>query len=123
MSVFPDTERPMQLCAAIVSPMPVYEATGVETKKADVRQAFTYFLLSMVGDLYLGCYSIGEPFRISYLKLLDLQTNLVLKDERTMARFNKYTKGMDPWSIVVWLDKLLDDHNDQREIEFKWMLN
>lgn len=123
MSVYPDTKRPMQLCAAMVTGMPVYEATGVETKKADVRQAFTYFLLSMVGDLYLGCYSIGEPFRISYLKLLDLQGNLLLKDEQTMAKFNKYTNGMDPLTIALWIDKLLEDHQDEREIEFKWMTN
>ena len=40
-SAYPDTSRPMQLCVAMVTGMPVYEETGVETKKAIVREHFT----------------------------------------------------------------------------------
>lgn len=123
MSVYPDTPRPMQLCAAMVTDMPVYEATGIETKKAVVRETVTQCLLDMAGEIYMGCYSIGSEFRISYMKLLDLQTNLVLKDENTIGRLRKYFKTLDPWSLVAWIDKLLDNHKDEREIEFKWMLN
>ena len=69
----------------------------------------------------MGCYSIGDTFRIAYLKLLDLQTNLVLKDQHTMDRLRKYYKNLDPLSLCVWLDKILDNHEGQKEIEFKWM--
>jgi hypothetical protein len=124
MSVFPDTPRPMQLCAAIVTDMPVYEATGIETKRAVSRETFTHCLLDMVGEIYMGCYSIGSEFRISYMKMLDLQCNLVLKDELTIERLRKYyDERMDPFVLSAWIDKLLDDHEGQREIKFKWMLN
>ena len=122
MSAYPDTERPMQLCAAIVSPMPVYEATGIETKRAAVRETFTHCLLDLVGQIYMGCYSIGDSFRISYLQLLELNSRLLLNDGPTIERMHRYfNEKMEPLTIAVWIDKLLDDHEGQREIEFKWM--
>ena len=120
-SAYPDTPRPMQLCVAMVTGMPVYEETGVETKMAIVRQVYTQCLHDLVGEIYMGCYSIGEPFRITYMKLLDLQTNLVLKDQHTIDRLRKYFKNLEPLSLCVWLDEILDSHEGQKEIEFKWM--
>lgn len=124
MSYYPDTPRPMQLCAAMVTDMPVYEETGVETKRAEVRETFTHCLLDLVGEIYMGCYSIGEPFRISYLKLLDLQMKLVTEDELTVERMHRYfNEKMTPTTLAIWVDAVMDKHEGQREIEFKWMLN
>lgn len=122
-SVYPDTPRPMQFCAAMVDGMPVYESTGVETKEALRREAWTKMLCDLVGVLYMGCYSIGEPFKISYLKLLDLQANLVLESEDTMRIFRKYFPTMPAINMAMWVDKLLDKHEDDKVIEFKWMSN
>lgn len=122
-SVYPDTPRPMQFCASMVDGMPVYESTGVETKEALRREAWTKMLCDLVGVLYMGCYSIGEPFKISYLKLLDLQTNLLLEREDTMRIFRKFFPTMPAINMAVWVDKLLDKHDGSRVIEFKWMAN
>ena len=121
MSNYPDTPRPMQLCAAIVAGMPVYEATGVETKKAAVRERFTQCLCDLAGEIYLGCYSIGSSFRISYVKLLNLSTDLLLNKPDAVMRLRRHYKAMDPFTIVAWLDKIFDTHEGQNEIEFKWM--
>lgn len=122
-SVYPDTPRPMQFCASMVDGMPVYESTGVETKEALRREAWTKMLCDLVGVLYMGCYSIGEPFKISYLKLLDLQTNLLLEREDTMRIFRKFFPTMPAINMAIWVDKLLDKHDGSRVIEFKWMAN
>ena len=122
-SVYPDTPRPMQFCASMVDGMPVYESTGVETKEALRREAWTKMLCDLVGELYMGCYSIGEPFKISYLKLLDLQANLLLECEDTMRIFRKFFPTMPAINMAMWVDKLLDKHDGSRVIEFKWMAN
>lgn len=122
-SVYPDTKRPMQFCAAMVTGMPVYESTGVETKEALRREAWTQMLCQLTGELYMGCYSIGEPLKISYQKLLDLQTNLVLESEDTMRIFRRYFPTMPAINLAMWVDQLLDKHDGSREIEFKWMSN
>ena len=123
MSVYPDTPRPMQFCAAMVEGVPVYESTGVETKEALRREAWTKMLCDLVGVLYMGCYSIGEPLKISYLKLLELQTNLVLEREDTMRIFRKFFPTMPAINMAMWVDRLLDKHEDDKVIEFKWMSN
>ncbi len=122
-SIYPDTPRPMQFCAAIVTGTPVYESTGVETKEALRREAWTKMLCNLVGVLYMGCYSIGEPFKISYLKLLDLQANLLLEREDTMRIYRRYFPTQPAINMAVWVDQLLDKHFGSREIEFKWMSN
>ena len=124
MSVYPDTKRPMQLCAAMVTGVPVYESTGIETTKAVARETFTHCLLDMVGEIYMGCYSLGDTFRISYIELLDLQSRLVLEDKLTIDRLRRYyDERMEHLTLSAWIDKLLDGHDGQQEIEFKWMLN
>lgn len=123
MGVFPDTPRPMQLCAAIVTDMPVYEATGIETTKAELRERVTQCLCALTNRLYMGCYSLGDPFRISYIALLNAGCNLLTKDYKAVQHMEKYLPGVKPLSLSVWIDKLLDDHDGAREIEFKWMLN
>lgn len=123
MSVYPDTPRPMQLCAAIVKGMPVYEATGIETKKAVLRERVTQCLCALTGQLYMGCYSIGEAFRISYIALLNANCDLLTEKDKAMQYMQQYLPGVKPLSLCVWIDKLLDDHKGQREIEFMWMNN
>lgn len=120
-SVYPDTKRPMQFCAAMVEGMPVYESTGVETKEALRREAWTQMLCQLTGELYMGCYSIGEPFSISSLKLLNLQTNLLLESEDTMRIFRKFFPTMPALNMAVWVDQLLDKHADDKVIKFIWM--
>ena len=121
-SVFPNTQRPMQFCAAVVSGMPVYEPTGVETKEALRREAWTRLLCELVGELYIGGYSIGEPFKVSYLKLLDLQSGLLLESENTMRIYRRYFPTMPAINMAMWVDQLLDKHENSRVIEFKWMV-
>lgn len=121
MSYYPNTPRPMQFCAALTTTMPVYESTGLETKYGCRREAWTQCLCDMTGVIYMGCFSIGEPFRISCLALLNVCTNLLVNDDVTIKRLRKYYPTLDPLKVVAWLDKLLDDHENQREIEFKWM--
>lgn len=123
MSVFPDTPRAMQLCAAIVTGMPVYEATGIETKKAELRERVTQCLCALTNRLYMGCYSLGETFRISYIALLNANSDLLTEEYKAMQYMQQYLPGVKPLSLAVWIDKLLDGHENQREIEFKWMLN
>lgn len=121
-SVYPDTPKPMQFCAAMVSGVPVYEPTGVETTKALRREAWTRLLCELLGELYLGCYSIGEPLKVGYLKLLDLQAKLLLEDYSTMRIFRRYFPTMPVINMAVWVDQLLDKHDGScRLIEFKWM--
>jgi len=123
MSYFPDTPRPMQLCAAMVGGMPVYEATGIETKKAELRERVTQCLCALTNTLYLGGYSIGAGFRISYVALLTANGDLLTEECKAMQYMQKYLPGVKPLNLAVWIDKLLDNHDGQREIEFKWMLN
>lgn len=120
-SYYPDTPKPMQFCAAMVAGMPVYESTGIETKEALRREAWTQLLCDLVGEIYMGCYSIGEPFKISSLKLLNLSADIALKHERAISLWQKRFPTTDPWTLVAWIDRLLDSHEGQREIEFKWM--
>lgn len=120
-SYYPDTPKPMQFCAAMVAGMPVYESTGIETKEALRREAWTQLLCDLVGEIYMGCYSIGEPFKISSLKLLNLSADIALKNERAISLWQKRFPTLDPWTLVAWIDRLLDSHEGQLEIEFKWM--
>jgi hypothetical protein len=113
----------MQLCAAIVTGMPVYEATGIETKKAELRERVTQCLCALTNCLYMGCYSLGETFRISYIALLNANSGLLTEEYKAMQYMQQYLPGVKPLSLAVWIDKLLDGHENQREIEFKWMLN
>ena len=120
MGVYPDTKRPMQFFAAMVTGMPVYEATGIETTEAAKREAWTQTLCDLAGVLYMGCYSIGEPFRISRLSLLDISTDIILKREDAIRKLQKRFTNFDPWHMVAWIDQLLDGH-EEMQIEFKWM--
>ena len=120
-SMFPDTPKSMHFCAAMVEGMPVYESTGVQTKEALRREAWTKLLCDLTGELYMGCYSIGEPFKISYLKMLDLQAGLLLEKDDTMRIFRKYFPAMPALNLAVWVDSVLDKHENCKEIEFKWM--
>ena len=123
MSYYPDTQRPMQLCAAMVGGMPVYEATGIETKKAELRERVTQCLCALTNTLYMGGYSIGAGFRISYVSLLTANGDLLTEEHKAMQYMQKYLPGVKSLSLAVWIDKLLDNHDGQREIEFKWMQN
>ena len=120
-SYYPDTPKPMQFCAAMAVGMPVYESTGIETKEALRREAWTQLLCDLVGEIYMGCYSIGEPFKISSLKLLNLSADIALKHERAISLWQKRFPTTDPWTLVAWIDRLLDSHEGELEIEFKWM--
>jgi hypothetical protein len=107
----------------MVGGMPVYEATGIETTKAEVRERVTQCLCALTNTLYMGGYSIGAGFCISYVALLTANGDLLTEEHKAMQYMQKYLPGVKPLSLAVWIDKLLDDHDGQREIEFKWMLN
>ena len=107
----------------IATGVPVYESLGIETDNDAGRVAFTRLLCELGGSLYMGCFSIGEPFKISYLKLLDLQTNLLLEREDTMRIFRKFFPTMPAINMAVGVDKLLDKHDGSRVIAVKWMAN
>lgn len=120
-----DTKKKMQLCHAIVSGMPMYESTGIETEKGIVRVHFTHLLCDLAGQVYMGCFAIGEPFRISALRLCNIATELILSGDKyqpTKDILKKYYPKMKPHQFAGWIDEILDKHEDAREqVEFMWM--
>ena len=118
-----DAKVKMQLCHAIVGGMPVYESTGIEITNGELRHLFTQFLVEITDGIFLGCYSIGEPFRISYLKLLSAICELVSPnaDNHAMRILGRYFPKMPPAKLATWLDWLTDQHESEHEIQFCWM--
>ena len=104
----------------IVTGVPVYESLCVETDNDAGRVAFTRLLCELGGSLYMGCYSIGEHFRLKALSLVMAIGELMDEDSRAARKTKELLPRMKPETMARWIDALTDKHEDDTEIELYW---
>lgn len=111
----------MCLHHAVVTGVPVYESLNIETDNDGGRVAFTRLLCELGGELYMGCFSIGEHFRLRSMALLRAMCDLE-DDEHSRAthKVAELLPEMKPEIIARWIDALLDKHEGELEIELYW---
>ena len=111
----------MELSHAVVTDVPVYESLNLVIDKGLTRALYTELLCRLGGSLYMGCYSIGEPFKLSCLKLDTAVVRLIGDADNDVK---KAVLGCFPrMNLAVfaqWLSALTDKHLDERYVELKW---
>lgn len=117
-----DTTKEMELCHLVNGK---YKTTGVKTKSGIFRAHFTNMLLDLAGQICMGIYFIGEPFKIPAMRLCNMSTDLILDGAKHQDIKNKLAEWyplMKPLQLAGWIDDTLDGHDDPREqIEFVWL--
>ena len=105
----------------VVTGVPVYESLDIETDNDEGRVAFTRLLCELGGSLYMGCFSIGEHFRLRSIALLKAMCDLEDdEDSRAARKTVELLPRMKPETMARWIDALLDKHEGEPEIELYW---